>query len=47
MGMDVSEVNHLAADLAAAPAKVGAESVHAVEKSAQQTQRTPSGSRRC
>jgi HK97 gp10 family phage protein len=39
MGFDASEVMHLAADLAAAPAKVGAKSVHAVETSAQQTQR--------
>jgi HK97 gp10 family phage protein len=39
MGIDASEVYHLAADLAAAPAKVEAKSVVAIRKSANQTQR--------
>jgi len=39
MGVDASEVFHLAADLAAAPAKVEGESVVAVERAAQETQR--------
>jgi HK97 gp10 family phage protein len=39
MGFDVSEVNHLAADLAAAPAKVEVESVKAVDVAAHRTQR--------
>jgi HK97 gp10 family phage protein len=39
MGIDASEVNRLAADLAAAPAKVTAKSVVAVDSAAHQTQR--------
>lgn len=37
--IDSSEVNHLAADLAAAPAKVTAGSIAAVSRSAEKTQR--------
>ena len=39
MGVDTSQVDHLAADLAAAPAKVAGESVGAVARNAQETQR--------
>ena len=39
MGFDMGEVNHLAADLAAAPAKATAGSTRAVTGSAHQTQR--------
>lgn len=39
MGVDASEVYHLAADLAAAPAKVEGKSVRAVDTAAHQTQR--------
>lgn len=39
MGIDSSEVDHLAADLAAAPARAAAGSTRAVSKSAQRTQR--------
>lgn len=39
MGVDSSEVQRLAADLAAAPAKVAGKSAHAVARTAQQTKR--------
>lgn len=39
MGVDTSQVDHLAADLAAAPAKVAGESVGAVARNARETQR--------
>lgn len=39
MGIDSAEVDRLAADLAAAPAKVEAKGVRAVEVAAQRTQR--------